>query len=103
MKESNNTQVAEVRTLSGNINRDYFGSNKRVWELDYRNLNTTDLATIKTLYTNYLATAAAVSFQVTEANYTVAAVNVHISLNERSFSIPGSSYLSDITLILTEA
>jgi len=103
VEESNNTQVAQIRTLQGTIGRDYFGSNKRVWKLDYKNVNATDYATIKAIYDSYLATATAKSWSVTETNYTVSATTVHIDLQQRSFSIKGSDYLSDFTLTLTEA
>lgn len=101
--EQNSTQVAEQRTLSGAINRDYFGSNKRVWSLNYENCNVTDFNSIKTLYTNYLANGSAVAWQVTETNYLIPLTNVHIDLHERDFSISGLDYLSNFTLILTEA
>lgn len=100
--ESNNTQVAQVRTLSGAISRDYFGSNKRVWTLSYRNTNKTDFDTIDTIYQNYLSTNAAVPFATTETNYTVSAT-VHVDLQQRGFSIRGEDYLSDFDLVLTEA
>lgn len=101
--EANSTQVAQNRTLAGTVTRDYFGSNKRVWTLEYNNVNPTDYNTIKTIYTNYLANATAVSFQSTETNYTVASTNVHVDLLNRGFSIKGSDYLSDFTLTLSEA
>ena len=102
-KETNSTQVAQNRTLAGSITRDYFGSNKRVWSLDYTNVNPTDYTTIKTIYNTYLSTANALTWQVTETNYTVASTNVHVDLLERGFSIHGSDYLSDFTLTLSEA
>lgn len=103
MSEANNTQVAQNRTLDGSVNRDYFGSNKRVWTLRYKNCNASDFSTINTLYSNYLSNGAAVSFQSTETNYTIASTNVHVDLVQRGFSIPGSDYLSEFDLILTEA
>lgn len=101
--ESNSTQVAQQRTLSGAINRDYFGSNKRVWTLNYENAQLSEYTTIQTLYTNYLANASAISWQVTETNYTVASTTVHVDLQQRNFKIRGSDYLSNFTLVLTEA
>lgn len=103
IEESNSTQVAQQRTLSGAVNRDYFGSNKRIWQLTYENVNVNDFATIKTIYTNYLATGTAVTWQITEANYTIASTNVHVDIQSRGFKVRGSSYISDFTLILTEA
>lgn len=103
INETNDTQMAQTRTLSGTIARDYFGSNKRVWELNYDNVKSSDYTTIRTIYTNYLANAAAVSWQITETNYTVSSTNVHVDLQERNFSIKGTDYLSSFRLILTEA
>lgn len=103
MDEANSTQYAQQRTLSGRVGRDYFGDNKRVWGLDYKNVNTTDYTTIKTLYNTYLSTGATLTWEVTETNYTVSSTNVHVDLVERGFSVRGSDYLSDFTLTLTEA
>lgn len=101
--ETNSSQMAQNRALDGSINRDYFGSNKRVWILDYQNTNKTDFDVINTIYTNYLASASAVTWSVTETNYPVSSTNVHVDLQERGFSVRGTDYLSDFTLILTEA
>ena len=103
INESNSTQVAQNRTLSGAVSRDYFGSNKRVWTLEYANLNVTAYNVIKAIHTSYLNTGTVRTWQVTETNYTVAITNVHVDIQERNFNIKGSSYLSDFTLILTEA
>lgn len=103
MTEENSTQVAQNRVLSGNIARDYFGSNKRVWTLKYDTINTTDFATLNTIYQTYLSTAMAITWQITEGAYTVAETNVHVDIKARQFSVPGSTYLSGIELILTEA
>jgi hypothetical protein len=101
--ESNDTQVAVQRTLDGSINRDYFGNNKRIWELKYVNSKKTDYDTINTIYQSYLSTGTTKAFEVTETNYTIASVSVHVDLLERGFTIRGSDYLSDFSLILTEA
>lgn len=101
--ESNSTQVAQNRALDGSINRDHFGSNKRVWTLEYRNTNKTDYDAIKTIYDSYLSTGNVKTWEVTETNYTISETNVHVDLLLRSFSIRGEDYLSDFTLILTEA
>jgi len=103
IKESNSTQVAQNRTLDGTISRDYFGSNKRVWVLDYQNTNKTSYDAINTIYTSYLSTATAKTWQITETNYAVALTNVHIDFQERAFGVKGEDYISDFTLILTEA
>lgn len=101
--EQNNTQVAQHRTLSGAITRDYFGSNKRVWRLEYRNVLKSEYDAIKTIYDSYLSTGTAKSWEITESNYTISATTVHVDLQEREFRVGGSSYISDFTLILTEA
>lgn len=103
MRETNSTQVAQQRTLSGAVNRDYFGSNKRIWVLEYRNVLKADYDTIKSIYDTYLSTGSARTWQVTETNYTVAETDVHVDLQEREFGVGGSNYISNFTLILTEA
>lgn len=103
IKESNSTQVAQNRTLDGSVSRDYFGSNKRVWVLDYQNVKKASYDTIKTIYDSYLSTATAKTWQITETNYTVAETSVHVDLLERGFGVKGEDYISDFTLILTEA
>jgi hypothetical protein len=103
LTEKNDTQVAQNRTLSGSITRDYFGSNKRVWTLNFRNTKKADYDTIKAIYTTYLATATAVSWSATETNYTISATTVHMDLRERSFGVRGEDYISDFDLVLTEA
>lgn len=101
--EGNSTQYAQTRTLDGSVNRDYFGSNKKVWTLSYKNTKKTDYDTIKAIYDSYLTTGNAKTWEVTETNYTVSATTVHVDLVERGFSIRGEDYLSDFTLTLTEA
>lgn len=102
MTESNSTQYAQLRTLNGAINRDYFGDNKRTWVLAYRNVNKTDYDTINTIYQSYLTTGTTKAFISTEANYAVASTNCHLDLIQRQFSVKGSDYLSDFDLILIE-
>lgn len=103
MEEANSTQVAQNRTLSGSITRDYFGSNKRVWVLTYENIQKTDYDTIKTIYDSYLSTATAKTWEVTETNYTISETSVHVDVKERAFRVVGTDYISDFDLILTEA
>lgn len=105
-EESNSTQVAQQRVLSGAINRDYFGSNKRVWKLTYANINPTAFSVIDTIYQSYLSTGSTQTWQITDASYNGFAAtqrSVHVDLQVRQFSVRGSSYISDCTLILTEA
>lgn len=103
LEETNSTQLAEQRTLNGSVNRDFYGSNKRVWVLDYRNTKKTDYDTINTIYLAYLNTGTVQTWAITETNYAVASTTVHIDLLKRGFSVKGTDYLSDFTLILTEA
>jgi len=103
LSETNSTQTVQQRSLSGSIGRDIFGSNKRVWQLEYNNVNSTDYATIKAIYDSYLNTNTTKTWAITETNYTVSSVRVHVDLAERGFSVKGSDYLSSFTLTLTEA
>ncbi len=103
MNEDNSTQVTQVRTLGGSVNRDYFGSNKRIWTLDYSTIPKSDYDTINTLYQLYLSTGNAQPFICTETNYPISSTNVHVDLLTRGFAYHGNQYLSDFTLILTEA
>lgn len=101
--ETNSTQFAQQRTLRGVVGRDYFGLNKRIWTMSYKNTKKADYDTIKAIYTSYLSTATGKTFQSTETNYTITSTVVHLDLIDRKFSIRGSDYLSDFDLILTEA
>lgn len=103
LEESNSTQYAQQRTLSGAVNRDFFGSNKRVWRLSYENTKKADYNTINTIYQSYLSTGTAQAWQVTETNYTVTATTVHVSLEVRDFGVQGEDYISNFDLILVEA
>lgn len=101
--ESNLTQFAQQKTLSGAVGRDYFGSNKRVWTLSYTNVNQTDYNIIRTIYLAYLGSATPQVFTSTESNYPVNNANVHLDFLDRDFNVSGIDYLSDFDLILTEA
>lgn len=101
--EENSTQFAQQRTLSGAVGRDYFGSNKKVWKLAYRNVQKTDYDTINSIYQTYLSNGSVRTWQVTETNYTIASTNVHVDLVQRGFSTGGTSYISDFDLILVGA
>ncbi len=102
MQEDNNTQYAQQRTLQGNIGRDYFGSNKRVWKLEYKNIQKTAFDTIDTAYQAYLTSGTAQTWVITETNYTVS-TTVHVNLDSRGFTVGGADYISSFNLILTEA
>lgn len=103
MTEENDTQTVQNRVLTGSRTRDQFGSNKRVWILEYQNIQKADYDTINTQYQAYLSTGTVVTFESTETNYTVASTSVHVDLLERSFDVGGSGYLSSFKLTLTEA
>ena len=98
LKETNSTQLAQNRTLAGSVTRDYFGSNKRVWSLDYNNVTKTEFDTINTIYQSYLTTGTTKSWVVSETNYTVSSTNVHVDLLVRDFSVPGTDYISNFRL-----
>lgn len=105
MNETNNTQMAENKTLGGNVNRDYFGNNKNVFTLSYQNVNYADWLVINNIYQSFLTLKTAKTWQITDTNYNGAAAtsrNVHVDLLTRDFKVAGSTYLSDFTLILTE-
>lgn len=101
--ETNSTQMAMKRTLSGAVNRDFFGTNKRIWQLDYKSTKKADYDIINAIYNTYLLTGNTVTWQSTETNYSFASTLVHVDLLSRGFSIKGNSYISDFSLILTEA
>jgi hypothetical protein len=103
IEETNSTQYAQQKTLNGDVGRDYFGDNKRVWSLAYRNVKKTEYDTIKAIYDSYLTNGTAKTWEITETNYTVSSTSVHIDLRVRNFTVRGSSYISDFDLILTEA
>lgn len=102
VEEENSSQVAQHRTLDGSYRRDYFGANKRIWVLSYENTKKVDYDVINTIYDTYLSTNTAVTWEVTEANYTVSQTTVHVDLRVRNFSVKGSDYISNFDLILTE-
>lgn len=102
MEVINSTQLAENRTLDGTNHRDYFGDSKRIWTLTYVNTKKADYDTLNAIYLTYLSSGAAVTWQITETNYTVSSTTVHVDLIERGFSIKGSDYLSDFDLVLKE-
>ena len=102
LDETNSTMVAQNRTLDGSISRDYFGSNKRVWVLDYNNVMPADYTTIKTIYDTYLSTNTPVTWEVTEANYTISQTTVHLSMDQRQFRTRGNDYISNFRLTLVE-
>jgi hypothetical protein len=103
MAESNSTQMAVQRALNGTVARDYFGNNKRVWKLTFKNAKPSEYTALYTIYTTYLATNITQTWQVTEANYPISQTNVHIDMPDRGFSVQGDTYLSDFELTLTEA
>lgn len=102
INETNSTQTALQRPLSGDYTRDIFGLNKRIWTLTYENVNINDYNTIYAIYASYLSTNTAKTWSTTETNYTISQVNVHVDLLTRDFTVKGNSYLSNFTLILTE-
>lgn len=103
IEETTVDMYAQQKTLSGAVGRDYFGSTKRVWMLDFINTKPADYTTIKTIVDAYKSTVTTKTFQSTEANYLIASTACHLDLTKRRFSASGTTYISDFTLILTEA
>lgn len=103
IQEQTVDQYAEQKALSGSVNRDYFGSTKRIWIFDYANTKPVDYTTIKTIVDSYKSTGATKTFESTETNYTVSSTLVHLDVVKRQFSVRGTTYISDFTLIMTEA
>jgi len=106
LQEKKLERYAQVQTLDGTINRDYYNSlvgTKRIWTLSYENATAAEYATIKTIYDTYKNTDTVQTWEVTETNYTVTSTNVHIDLIDREFSHAGTDYLSSFELVLTEA
>jgi hypothetical protein len=102
LSEKNDTMTAQNRALDGSINRDSFGSNKRVWTLKYSNVLGVEYNIIKTIYDTYLSNNVPVTWEVTETNYTIAETTVHLDLDSREFRVKGEDYISDFTLVITE-
>lgn len=98
--EANDTLYAENRVLEGDINRDFFGENKRVWDLEYENLNPEDSAIIKALYYDYLDSGETKTWEVTGDNYFITETSVHIDLPDRTIH---PAYITSFVIRLTEA
>ena len=84
-------------TISGKTKRDITARKYR-YILSYGNITKTDADTLQTIYN----LKAVVTFQSTEANFTVSSRNVHVDIGSRDYAYPGSAYLSTFNLILTE-
>ncbi len=103
ISEGNSTQMAAQRTLDGSMSRDYFGSTKRIWNLQFVNIKPADYQVIRNIYDSYIATGDTKTFEITESAYTVASTPCHLDFVDRGFSVRGSTYLSDCELVITEA
>lgn len=103
LEEQTVDQYAEQRVLTNGVGRDYFGTTKRIWILDFSNTKPVDYTTIKTIVDAYKTTVTTKTFQSTETNYTIASTRCHLDLIRRKFSVGGTTYLSDFSLVLTEA
>jgi hypothetical protein len=103
MRETTQKQYAQQRPLSGSVNRKYYGSTKRVWELQYNNLNKTDYNTIRALYNSYLSTGTPQAFLLTSSGFTdFLSTNVHLSMPDTGFPKTATYYLTNFTLTLKE-
>lgn len=103
INESDSTLVTEHKALDASVSRDYFGSNKRMWTLDYQNVNVDDYESINTIYQDYVSNSIPKSWQSTEPNNIIDITTVHVDLIQRDFTIHGYTMLSDFSLILTES
>lgn len=103
ISEVNESIYALQRMLSGDVSSDLFSGNKRTWHLEYEYLTQTQYDTIYDQYADYMENEQPVRFEINQDNYPLSATEVHVDLVEREFEIPGSSYYSSTTLILTEA
>lgn len=104
LEETQVDQFSQVRTMANTVGRDYFGAlGKRIWTLDYTNTNPTDYTTISNIRDTYRSTATTQTWQISETNYTVSSTTVHVELVRRRFSVKGVSYISDFSIVLTEA
>ena len=101
MNWTRTSQFAQNRTLDGSVTRDYFGDDKNVWELTYENISNADYLSILALYDDYIANGVRY-FETPGENITIGAY-VHVSVNQRSFTVGGTDYLAGFTLVLTEA
>ena len=99
----NDTQFAQQRTLKGNIGRDYFGDNKRVWLFEYPLITKADFDVIDAIYQSYLTLGTPKTFQSTETNYLVSSTLVHMDIPDRDFNVGGDQYISNFSMTLTEA
>lgn len=83
-------------TLNGKKKRDFIRQ-KYSYTIDLKNLTQAQFSIIKTI----IEGKAAVTFQVTETNLTVAETNVWVYLQGEDF-VKGGEYRENITLILEE-
>lgn len=84
-------------TISGTAKRDISARKKR-YILRYENISKSDADTILAIYN----LKAVVKFEMTETNLTVSERDVLVDLSIRDYGVPGTSYLSNFNLILTE-
>lgn len=103
ISEVNSTQLAVHRTLDGSVNRDYFGSTKRTWNLSFVNIKPSDYQIIKNIYDSYISTGNTKTWQITESAYTISQTSVHLDFVDRGFSVRGNTYLSNCELVIAEA
>lgn len=96
-------QYAQNKALDATVRRDYFGDTKRIWVLDYVNAQPSEYAVIKTIVDAYKSTVQTKTFESTEGNYVISSRLCHLDLVKRRFNVGGSDYISDFSLVITEA
>lgn len=101
MNWTRTSQYAQNKTLDGSVTRDYFGDDKNIWVLQYRNVSNSDYSAILARYDDYIANGVRY-FDSTGEAISIGTL-VHVSVDTRSFNVGGTDYLGDFSLILTEA
>ena len=102
MSTARGKQYSEIQALTGTVSRDYFGNEKKVYILEYKDCSAEDYTTIETQYNAYLTSNSVVAFVCTDTNNTISA-DVHVDLKPQKYRQGGESYPSDFELILKEA
>lgn len=87
----------KLNMLNGATKKDIVGR-KEQYILSYQLLTQAQMATINSIYN----LNSEVTFQVTETNLTIEQTTVHMEISSRTYRVMGSSYLEDVTLVLTE-
>ena len=91
-------EVSSTHTTIGGVSKRDITSRKYRYILKYRGISKSDADTIMAIY----ALKDIVTFESTEPTFTVSQRDVLVDIAPREYRFPGTSYLSDLDLILTE-